>query len=223
MRKILTTTMLLVAIMLTGCSQEKAQVETYLAGLKASNDTMKATAQEMQNSMSGLQQQMATGDFDAEAIKKKIGEFESKMMAEKTKVEGLTVPEKCKTLHDTTVKQYEVALNVLGKTPAMIDIAKKMADGAKKLKADPKAAKTVMPELQAAQTEMMAIQGEVMKFAEEGQKLEETAKSERQKLQDEFKIPAEETPAPGASPANAAAPADAAPADAATPAAVATP
>ncbi len=213
MRKILATTMLLVAVLLSGCNQEKTQVEAYLAGLKASNDSMKATAQEMQKSMGGLQQQIASGDFDPEAIKKQLGEFEEKMKAEKTKVEGLSVPEKCKTLHDTTVKQYEIAINVLGKTPAMIDIAKKMADGAKKLKADPKQAKAVMPELQAAQGEMMTIQGEVMKLAEEGQKLEETAKSERKKLQDEFKIPAEETPAPGASPASAVA----------TPAAVATP
>lgn len=198
MRKILSVTLLLLTVMLTGCNQEKAQVETYLKELQASQDAMKATANEMEKSMAGLQGEIASGNFDAEKIKGKIKEFEDKMKAEKTKVEGLSVPEKCKTLHDTTVKQYEVAINVLGKTPAMIDIAKKMSDGAAKIKADPKQQKAVMAELQAAQGEMAKVQQEVMALAQEGQKLDTTAKAEKKKLEDEFKIVPAATSTPGA-------------------------
>jgi hypothetical protein len=228
MRKIFSASLLLLAVLLTGCSQEKAQVETYLKELKTSNDTMKATAEEMEKSMSGLQGEIASGNFDAEKIKTQIGDFENKMKAEKTRVEGLSVPEKAKTLHDATVKQYEVAIAVLGKTPGMIDIAKKMSDGAKKMQADPKQQQAVMTELQAAQGDMMKIQTEVMELAKQGQELDKTTKAEKKKLQDEFKIPADETPAPGASPAagapDAGAPAaGATPAPAATPAAVSTP
>ena len=56
MRKILSTTLLLVAVLLSGCNQEKAQVETYLNELKASNDTMKATAKDMEASMTAMQE-----------------------------------------------------------------------------------------------------------------------------------------------------------------------
>lgn len=203
MRKFLSVTLLLVAVVLSGCNQEKTQVETYLKELKASNDTMKATAEDMEKSMGGLQQEIAGGNFDAEKVKSKIKEFEDKMKAEKGKVEGLSVPEKAKTLHDTTVKQYEVAILVLGKTPGMIDIAKKMSDGAAKLKADPKQQKAVMAELQAAQGDMMKIQTEVMELAKQGQELDTTAKAEKKKLEEEFKIAPEASGTPAAAAAGA--------------------
>jgi len=206
MRNFLSASLLLLAVMLAGCNQEKAQVETYLKELNASTEKMKATANEMEKSMAGLQGEIASGNFDAEKIKGKIKEFEDKMKAEKTRVEGLSVPEKCKTLHDTTVKQYDVAIKVLGKTPAMIDIAKKMSDGAAKLKADPKQQKAVMAELQAAQGEMGKIQQEVMALAKEGQELDKTAKEEKKKLEEEFKIAPMATSTPGAAPAASSTP-----------------
>ncbi len=205
MRKFLSTAVLLMAVVISGCSQEKAQVETYLNARQASNDAMKATAKEMESSMSGLQKEIQAGNFDAEAIKAKIGEFEDKMKEEKGKVEGLSVPEKAKLLQDTTVKQYETAITVLSKTPGMIDIAKKMSDSAQKMKKDPKAAKAVMAEMQESQGEMMKIQQEVMELAKQGQELDKTAKTEEQKLRDEFQLAKPgETPAPVASGAPAA-------------------
>lgn len=188
MRKILSTTLLLAAIMLAGCGQEKAQVTTYLNEIETSTQTMKATAEEMQESMSGLQAEMASGKFDAEAVKGKIGEFEQKMKDEKARIEGLAVPEKAKALHEATLKQYDSAITVLGKTMPMIDIAKKMADGAEKMKADPKKAQEVMTELKGAQDEMMALQSEIMELAKAGQEHEKTANEEKKKLASEFGI-----------------------------------
>lgn len=221
MKKFYCATLMLLLLVVSGCNQEKAQVETYLKQLQASNDAMKAVANEMETSMGGLRQEIASGNFDPEKIKGQIKGFEDKMRAEKSKLEGYTVPEKAKTLHDTTVKQYDVAINVLGKTPAMIDVAKKMSDGSKKL-ADPKQKQAALTEMQGYQGEMMKIQGQVVELAKQGQELQKTAESEKKKLEDEFKL----APAPSATPAPAAGAPAAAPAGApaaATPAAPATP
>ena len=201
MRKILSTTLLLAAVLLAGCGQEKAQVATYINELQTSNKAMKATAEEMQKSMGGLQAEIASGKFDAEAVKAKIGSFEQKMKDEKARIEGLSVPEKAKPLHEAALKQYDTAITVLGKTVPMIDIAKKMADGAAKMKADPTKAKEVMAELKGAQEEMMGIQKEVMELAQAGQEHEKTAKEEQEKLAKEFGITIADESSDAATPA----------------------
>lgn len=188
MRKVLTAATLMLAVFLAGCNQEKAQVTEYLQALDASNTKMKTLAKEMESSMSGLQQEIAGGNFDAEAIKGKITGFQDKMRAEKEHIEGLQVPEKAKALHDVAVKQYQTAVDVLGETLPMIDIAKQMSEAAKKIKADPKKAKEVMAEMKEAQAKMMEIQGRVAELAKQGKEYEETAKAEQKKLQEEFGI-----------------------------------
>jgi chromosome segregation ATPase len=211
MRKNFSVLLLLLVAAISGCNQEKAQVETYLNALTTSNEAMKAIAKEMETSMGGLREEISGGSFDAEKIKEKLKGFEGQMNDQKKKVEGLSVPEKCKVLHDTTVEQYQTAIEVLGKTPGMIDIAKKMSDVAEKLKKDPKQMKALQPEMTAAQEEMMKIQMGVMELAKKGQELDGKAKAERKKLEEEFKIPAAatSTPAPsagGSTPAPAASP-----------------
>lgn len=198
MKNAMSVMLVLLAVFLSGCGQEKVQVETFLKELDASEQAMKATAKEMEASMGGLQAEMAQGNFDAEKIKGQIKAFEEKMKAEKDRVAGLAVPEKCKALHETTVKQYEVAVNVIGKTPAMVDIAKVMTESAAKLK-DPKQKDAAMGEMQSAQTEMMKLQGEIMELAKEGQDLETKAKDEKKKLQDEFQLAAA-SPSPASAP-----------------------
>lgn len=188
MRKVLTAATLLVVMLLAGCSQEKAQVTTYLKALEASNTKMKAIAEDMQKSMGGLQAQIQSGDFDAEAIKGQISGFADKMKEEKAHIEGLDVPEKAQGLHDVIVKQYQTAIDVLGETAPMIDIAKEMADAGAMMKKDPKKAKEVMEQMKTAQGKMMEIQKKVQELAKQGQDFEEKAKAEQKKLQEEFGI-----------------------------------
>lgn len=215
MRKFLMATTLMLSIFLAGCSQEKAQVTEYLKQLDASNTKMKALAEEMQQSMAGLQQEIAGGNFDAEKIKANIQGFADKMKAEKESIESLQVPAKAQALHDAAVKQYQIAVDVLGETIPMIDIAKRMSEGAEKIKKDPKQAKAVMEEIKQAQNDMMAIQQKVTELAKQGKEYEDKAKAEQKKLEEEFGITLNESGA-----ATPAAPADnAAPAAPATPAA----
>lgn len=192
MRKVLTATALLLVVFIAGCNQEKTQVTEYLKQIDASNTKMKALAEEMKSSMSGLQKEIASGNFDAEKIKANIQSFADKMKAEKEHIEGLPVPEKAKALHDLEVKQYQTAVDVLGQTIPMIDIAKKMSDGAAKIRKDPKQAKAVMAELKAAQGEMMEIQKKVAELAKQGKDYEDKAKAEQKKLEEEFGIKIEE-------------------------------
>lgn len=188
MRKVLTAVALLMVVLLTGCNQEKAQVTEYLKSVQDSNQKMKTLAEDMEKQMSGLKDEIASGNFDAEAVKKQITDFSDQMKSEKEHIEGLEVPEKAQALHDATVKQYQLAVDVLAETLPMIDIAKKMTDAAAKVKADPKQAKAVMGELKAAQTEIMELQSKVQKLTEEGKGYEKTAKEEQKKLQEEFGI-----------------------------------
>lgn len=198
MRKALTVTTLMLAFFFAGCSQEKAQVTEYLKQLDASNTKMKTLAEEMQQSMSGVQQEMMSGTFDAEKIKANIKGFSDKMAAEKQHIESLQVPAKAQALHGIAVKQYQTAVDVLNETPAMIDIAKKMADGAEKVKKDPKQAQAVMAELKTAQDEMMAIQQKITELAKQGKEFEDQAKAEQKKLEDEFGIQASASASPAA-------------------------
>ena len=188
MRKVLTAAALVMVVFLAGCNQEKAKVTEYLQQVEASNQKMKALAKDMESQMSGLQKEIASGNFDAEAVKKQITDFSDKMKAEKQTIEGLEVPEKAQALHDATVKQYQLAVEVLAETLPMIDIAKKMTDAAAKVKADPKQAKAVMAELQAAQTEIMELQKKVEALTKEGKDYEKTARDEQKKLSEEFGI-----------------------------------
>jgi len=188
MRKILSFVALLLVVFVAGCNQEKTEVTNYLKELEASNEKMKGIAENMQQSMGGLQQEIASGNFDAEAIKAQIQEFADKMSEEKTHIEGLPVPEKAKALQEATLKQYQTAVEVLGETIPMIDIAKKMSEAAKEIKADPSKAKAIMENMKTAQTEMQEIQKKVAELAGQGKEYEDTAKAEQKKLRDEFGI-----------------------------------
>jgi chromosome segregation ATPase len=197
MRKILMATALLLVVLFAGCSQEKAQVTNYLKELEASNNKMKGIAEEMQTSMGGLQQEIASGNFDAEAIKGQIQSFADQMDAEKKHIEGLTVPAKAQALQDAAVKQYQTAVDVLGETIPMIDIAKRMSDAAQEIKADPSKAKAIMEDMKSAQTEMQEIQKKVAELATQGKGYEDTVKAEQKKLQEEFGIEAKTEEAGG--------------------------
>lgn len=228
MRKFLMATTLMLSVFLAGCNQEKVQVTQYVEQLHASNMKMKSMAEEMQQSMATLQQEFAQGSFDAEKVKTNIQGYADKMKAEKESLESLQVPAKAQALHEASVKQYQVAIDVLGETIPMIDIAKKLSDAGEKIKKDPKQAKTVMEEAQKAQTEMMAVQGKIMELAKQAKEYEDKAKAEQKKLEEEFGITIDTgasatpaVPAEGAQPTEGAAPeaAPAAPAAPATPAA----
>lgn len=201
MRKTLITATLLLAF-LAGCNQEKVEITTYLGELEASNQKMKDIGQEMRDSMAGLQQKMASGDFDPEVVKGQIQVFVDRMKAEKEKIDALKPPVKAQGLHDATVKHYQAAIDVLNETGPMLDIAAKMTAAGKRIEADPKVTEKVMAEIKPVQEELMKLQQKVGEMARQGQEFEKQAAEEQKKLQDEFGIPSKEgataTPMPPA-------------------------
>lgn len=188
MRKVLIATALLFVAVLTGCSQEKAKITTYMQALEASNAQMKGIAKDMEASMSGLQDEIQGGKFDAEAVKTKIVGFSDKMKAEKSNLEGMEVPEKAKVLHDLVVNQYQTAIEVLAETGPMIDMAKIMTDATKMVKDDPSKGKEVMAKMQATGAEIQAVQTKVGELAKKGQEFEMKAREEQKRLAEEFGI-----------------------------------
>lgn len=210
MQKLMSAVLVMIAITLSGCSQEKAQVKAYLAAMDASQEVMKKTAEEMQESMDGLKNEIAGGTFDPAVIKAKLEPFEKRMADEKAKIEGISVPEKAKTHHGLIVKQYGVAIEVMTKTGPMLDVAKEMADAAAKLKGtkDKKALEAGMKEMKALQEKIVGHQKEVIELANSGKEMDEQAKEERKKLAEMFGLPVpSETPAGGAQPAATKSPA----------------
>jgi hypothetical protein len=198
-RKVFYTTLLLLGLMLSGCNGEKQQIETYMEQLKSSNDAMKAIVSDMQTSMGVMQKEIRAGKFDTAKIKANIEEFENKMKAQKARLEGVSVPEKARALQDSTIKQYELFISVVDKTPGMVDIAKRLSDAVKRGK-DPKQKKAALEEMKAANAEMRQAQMEVRKLAKEGNKLNQAAIAEKDKLVKEFGLK-DESPTPA--PANA--------------------
>lgn len=196
MRKILCTMVLLLAVALTGCTQEKTQVETYLGELKAVNESVKKQAQEMQQTMMGMQREMSSGKFDAEKIKGHILEYQDKMKADKARLEAMSVPEKARALHDATVKQYDVTITVIGKIPNMVEIGAKMREVGARGKADGAQRKAAMEELGKLNEQLGASQKELKELTSQAKELEKTARAEKKKLQEAFQLTPDESPTP---------------------------
>lgn len=202
-----TAVLLFVALVVCGCQNEKTDVEAYLKELHTSKDTLKAAAKEMEASMAGMQRQFADGTLDSKLVKEKLTVVVDKIKAEKTRLGAIKLPPKAKTLHDTTMQQYDVAVSVLEKTPSMVELAQKMSAVSKKVKADPKTKKpdpkaqaAAFAEMKEIQTKLMALQSEIGELGAKGRELDVAAKAQEKMLRDELGIAAEPTPAMTATP-----------------------
>ena len=199
MRKILSVALLMMAVVLTGCNQEKAQVESYLKAIETSRTEMQSKGKEMQASMQKMQEEMTKGGpFDEKKVKDQLTAFIETVKAEEARVKGLSVPDKCKALHEAVVKDYTTTVALIEKMPSMVGVTKKASEMALKLKADPKKQKEVMLEMRGVQEEMFKFQQEMAPLAKEIQTQEKIIESEQKKLRSEFQLPPLATATPAA-------------------------
>lgn len=189
MQKIGSLALLLLALLLAGCGQEKAEVQAYLAELTASARTMTALGDELTLATAELKKQIVAGQFDAEKTKSVTQSYWDKMAAEAERFEKVTVPERCQALHQATIEQYQSGLEVLTHAIAMIDISKKLWDVSQKAAGDAKKLAAAQPEVAKLEDEMKTHQMSMMEIARKGQEADTRAKAERKKLEDEFRIP----------------------------------
>jgi hypothetical protein len=193
--------LLLLTCGLSGCGKGKAEVEAYLRELTASAQTMTELGDQLTKATSDLKQQIAAGQFDAEKTKSVTQGYLDKMTAEADRFAQVTVPERCRELHEATMEQYRAGLEVLTHAIAMVDISKKLWDLSQQAGKDAKKLVALQPEVSRLEEEMKARQQSLAEVAKKGQEADTRAKAERKKLEDEFRIPpAPSTPVAPSSP-----------------------
>lgn len=167
----------------------KVALKSYFGKVDTSSANMKTIANEMQVSMKGLKEKIASGDFDPEAIKVTLNGFEERMTKERSGLEALKPPAEAQNHQSLVLDQYATAIMVLRKTGPMLDIAKQMADLAATIKGaeDEEAAKkSILPKMQTLQNGIVGIQKEVVALAKQGQEFDKQAKAERTALTEKY-------------------------------------
>lgn len=193
---------LLGAVTLSGCHQEKNQVETYLREHEASYTAMTALGEELKAVMLEVQAAQAADSYQPEDVKGMTRAIETKMRAEKARFEAVVTPEKCQALKTSTLQQYDAVIAVLAKTPAIIDASQKMADSIDALRGAPKEKKQeFLLKLKPIEETLTTLQRENTELASAGSRAQRAAEAEKRRLQEEFGLPAtSESPTPSTTP-----------------------
>lgn len=200
-RIFLSATLLAWMIAVSGCQTEKTEIETYLQEHRASSETMTAIGHELKTAMLEVKAAQESGSYDPETTKATTKQVEEKMRTEKTRFEAITVPEKCQVMHQATLSQYEAAIGVLAKTPAIVDTSLKMAEGFRALKEAPKEKKqALLTGLKPIEAELHELQKEISALAATGTEAQRTVDAETAKLREQFKLSWEPANSGGATP-----------------------
>lgn len=175
-----------------GCSQDKVSVESYLSELKTSKATIKLAIAEMQAGIDTLRQKFSLKDFDLLPVKNEMANIGAKVAAEKKRLTEINVPSSASELQTVILKQYDMTIAILEKTPRLIELAKNMSELTKKLGKDIKERSLVINEMRGVQKELTSVQSELEALTKKADELDDKAKEEEAALRQKFGLAVED-------------------------------
>lgn len=188
-RLLILSTVFLLGSLSPALSQDVgSQLKTYFQQADSTSQKMRAIAEEMNQSLDGVNEALKAGTFDSEAMRVKFLGFEKRMTETRAAFEAATVPEQAQHHHSFVLDQYSTAILVLRKTGPLLNTTDKISEVAARAKDENEDQEVLKTEMAALEAKVGKLRQEVEKLAAAGQRFGREAKRERAALVKQYKL-----------------------------------
>ena len=178
----------ILSLFMIGCSGEKVEITNFLKELEASNRRVEQISNELEAALLELTEASSKGEVDQAAWEKRLKDFSQRLKVEKESVAKLAAPEKAGGLHQVVLQEYNILIQMVEATTPMIAITAQLGEANREARKDPSKAKEIVERMRPVEVERKKAAAALERLTKEGKALEERARAEQQKIQDEFGI-----------------------------------